>query len=398
MTTNPAGAGARPAMTVVYALEEPPDTYSKALFAAGPTPRSAATASWRPAFLDELTAAGYDGVVFVPEARDGVFTAAYDHQVAWERRALNLADVICFWVPRDMATMPALTTNVEFGTWASSGKVVFGAPPGAPSNRYLRSQAATLGVPTADTLPELVAAALAKLGGGCVRTGAEREVPAHIWATASFQGWYRALVGAGNTLCGASVAWSFATAPERPPFLWALHVDVYVAAEGRRKTNEVVLSRPDISAVVAYRRGRRAVDTEVVLVSEFRSTGSSIDGYVWELPSGSTDRAGVSAAQLASDELAEETGIVVKPSRLRSHGGSQLCATLSAHRSALFSVELTEAEMAGARGRVGSVGGSGAGSERTHLQVARVGDLRGRVDFSMLGMIMAVLGGAAAES
>jgi len=385
-------------MTVVYALEEPPDTYSKVLFAAGPTPRSAAATSWRPAFLAELAAAGYDGVVFIPEARSGVFTAQYEHQVAWETRALNLADVICFWVPRDMAAMPALTTNVEFGTWASSGKAVFGAPPDAPGNRYLRSQASRLGVPTADTMPALVAAALAKLGGGGARTGAEREVPFHIWSTASFQGWYRALLRAGNTLCGASAQWSFATAPGRAPLLWALHVDVYVAAEDRHKTNEVVLSRPNISAVVAYRRARLPADTEVVLVSEFRSTSSSTDGYVWELPSGSTDRTGVSAVQLAVDELAEETGIAVEASRLRSHGNAQLCATLSAHRGALFSVELTETEMAGARAGVGAVGGSSADSERTHLQVARVGDLVGRVDFAMLGMIATVLGGSPAGS
>lgn len=30
-----------------------------------------------------------------------------------------------------MKTMPALTTNVEFGAWADSGKVVFGYPENA---------------------------------------------------------------------------------------------------------------------------------------------------------------------------------------------------------------------------------------------------------------------------
>jgi len=33
--------------------------------------------------------------------------------------------------------MPAFTTNVEFGTYVKSGRIVYGRPDDAPNNRYL---------------------------------------------------------------------------------------------------------------------------------------------------------------------------------------------------------------------------------------------------------------------
>ncbi len=33
--------------------------------------------------------------------------------------------------------MPAFTTNVEFGLYLNSGKIVYGRPDNAPKNRYL---------------------------------------------------------------------------------------------------------------------------------------------------------------------------------------------------------------------------------------------------------------------
>jgi hypothetical protein len=104
-------------------------------------------------------------VVFDPEHRHGVVDD-YTGQVEWEERCLHLADVVLFWVPRELSTMPAFTTNVEWGMWYDSGRVVFGAPPGAPKNRYLLHYAAKHGVPSATTLDGTVGAALSYLGTG----------------------------------------------------------------------------------------------------------------------------------------------------------------------------------------------------------------------------------------
>jgi hypothetical protein len=62
-----------------------------------------------------------------------------------------------------MATLPGLTTNVEWGRWESSGKVVLGTPADAPHTRYLRHYAQRYGVATADTLDETMSAALGLL-------------------------------------------------------------------------------------------------------------------------------------------------------------------------------------------------------------------------------------------
>lgn len=147
--------------TVVYALEEPPEVIGKSIFLAGPTPRKSDVASWRPEALRILEETGYDGVVFVPEDRSGIWHGNYDHQVEWEERYLNMADVILFWVPRNMQDMPALTTNDEWGFWKDSGKVVLGSPKDAPSMRYQQHYARQLGVQVSHTLPDTVSNALA---------------------------------------------------------------------------------------------------------------------------------------------------------------------------------------------------------------------------------------------
>ena len=73
--------------------------------------------------------------MFVPERPQGGMPPGWTAQVEWEDTCLHLSDVVAFWVPRDLATLPGFTTNVEWGRWESSGRVVLGAPDGAPGMR-----------------------------------------------------------------------------------------------------------------------------------------------------------------------------------------------------------------------------------------------------------------------
>jgi 8-oxo-dGTP pyrophosphatase MutT (NUDIX family) len=327
-------------------------------------------------------------VVFVPEAAGGGLTGSWQAQVEWEDQRLHEADAIAFWVPRDLATLPGFTTNVEWGRWEGSGKVVLGSPTGAPGTRYLRHYADRHGTPVAGSLPETVAAAVALIGGGARRAGVERRVPLTVWRTASFQRWYQAQRGAGNQLRDARVVWTLHT----PATLhyWALHATVWVAAEDRVKDNEVVLSRPDTSVVVLYRRGATLDDTTVVLVREFRVAASTPDGYVHELPGGSGP--GPPPAQ-AIAEVREETGLTLDADRLRYHGSRQLVATMSAHHAHLFSAELTRGELARARLAARGTFGEPGTTERTYVEVTTVGEIRGAstVDWSTLGMLLDIL-------
>ena len=51
--------------------------------------------------------------------------------------ALTEATVIVFWVPRRIPEMSGFTTNVEFGYWLPSKKVIYGRPNEAQKNKYL---------------------------------------------------------------------------------------------------------------------------------------------------------------------------------------------------------------------------------------------------------------------
>ena len=109
----------------------------KSIFLAGPTPRGKEVASWRIEAVKKLEELGFDGVVFVPEYSTWVPKENYINQANWEREALTEATIILFWIPRSLPDMPGFSTNVEFGYWMHSKKVIYGRPDGAPKTRYL---------------------------------------------------------------------------------------------------------------------------------------------------------------------------------------------------------------------------------------------------------------------
>lgn len=114
------------------------DLARKSIFLAGPTPRSTEVKSWRPQALEILEQLEFDGDVFVPEFGSGKHgDLEYAHIIDWELEHLGKATVVCFWIPRNLDTMPAFTTNVEFGYHLQNGNVVYGRPNDAPKNRYL---------------------------------------------------------------------------------------------------------------------------------------------------------------------------------------------------------------------------------------------------------------------
>lgn len=146
---------------------EPLPVGGPSVFLAGPTPdKSAPVPSWRPEAV-RLLAEKWIGeqplTVLSPESRHGKRAERYEHQVVWETDARETASAILFWIPRDLRTMPAMTTNVEFGLDVSTGRAVLGCPPDCPNperNRYLIYVARRHGVPVCTTLADTAAQAL----------------------------------------------------------------------------------------------------------------------------------------------------------------------------------------------------------------------------------------------
>ncbi|MFG2210517.1 NUDIX domain-containing protein [Streptomyces sp. NPDC048638] len=378
---------------VVYAGEEPPHVYQASIFLAGPSPRAADVPSWRPQALKEITLQWRQPgtlVVFLPEARDGVRGSDFTGQLAWERVQRDRADAIVYWVPREMATMPGLSTNVEFGEDMDSGRAILGNPDSAVHVRLLQELASELKIPVADTLSKTIGLALDRIGPGAVRIGGQRDVPLLLWRTASFRSWLAAQEEAGNELRGGRIAWTFRVGQARSNVLfWAYAARMWVAAEQRVKANEVVLGRPDLSTVVAFRPAAQWLDSEVVLVREFRSPARTADGFIRELPGGSAPKTD-DPRQVAADEFAEETGLRLSPDRLYPVGVRQPAGTVSAHTQAVYAVELSEAELDQLRADHAEHGNT-AETERTYVEVARVVQLihseTATVDWTTLGII-----------
>lgn len=109
----------------------------KSIFLAGPTPRNNNVISWRTEACNKLEELGFDGVVYTPEYSSWKPKKDYVDQAMWEREALTSSTVIMFWIPRSLPDMPAFTTNVEFGYWLHSGKVIYGRPNDASKIKYL---------------------------------------------------------------------------------------------------------------------------------------------------------------------------------------------------------------------------------------------------------------------
>jgi hypothetical protein len=141
-------------MKVVYAGEK----FLKpkfSVFLAGPTPREITVKSWRPDFIETLKAKGFKGSVFAPENRVLGSPYDFDTQVPWEVEGLTKANIVIFWIPRKLDTMPAFTTNIEFGEFMHSGKIAVGFPPDSVNNRYIGKRCEMHNIPFFDNVEDL---------------------------------------------------------------------------------------------------------------------------------------------------------------------------------------------------------------------------------------------------
>lgn len=367
-----------------------PDEITHSVFLATPGSSSLGSASGgSDEVVEGLTATGFRGELFIHLARDATTAISpvdYRRQV---EAALRRADHILILMP---AGEDGIWDSEYWGYWTARDPTRLVVVAASEAEGGAVQRARRLEIPVHATL----AAACKALAcdGGQFRRGGECDVPLHVWRTKAFQSWYAAQRAAGNVLLGAVVEWVFRVGG-RFVLFWALHVDIHVASENRRKSNEVVIGRPDIVAVVLYRPGASLLDAEVALVREYRSSAVTLDGSILEIPCGSLSVADNEPRDAAVREVGEEIGLRLPSAAFRPHTVRQVVGTLSVHRAHVFSALLSEDQVADLRSREksGTSYGVVEDSERTYVRVRTIGQLLNdtSIDWSTLGVILSVL-------
>lgn len=212
----------------------------------------------------------------------------------------------------------------------------------------------------------------------------------NITESPHFRAWKGTLENAGNTLEKFEPLWTFEVG-NGFPFAFAAKVDIRVIEEGRNKSNEFILSRPDISHVVVLRRDDEdLLNSDVVMVREFRSTSRTLDGFIRECPGGSGFKP-MNPRENAAKELEEELGLVVDPERLSQLASKQVCGTFSTHKAHVFVLELTDDEFAALHADKEARGVTAEG-ERTYVETCKAHALfRSDYDWSNTGMVLMAL-------
>ena len=277
---------------VVPAGAELPQEFERSVFLA------AGAGAWADEAIAQLQGGGFeDGVIFVgDEAPEGE---------AWRNEAMKVSDAIVSWVAPGAAQTDCVTSTVLH--WGPSGKLFVGHEEGS----WAAPLTANFGqLSVATDLAGVLAAAWKMVKAGAARKGPEREVPLMIWRTPPWKLWYDSQLQAGNRLDGAKIEWTFRVGPGGAFVLfWAIHADIHVTSEKRNKSNEVVIARPDVCCTLAYVPGPHMLDTEIIVIKEYRSPCRNQSGFVYELPGGSSFKPNTDVYQTAADELFEESGL-----------------------------------------------------------------------------------------
>ena len=149
----------------------------------------------------------------------------------------------------------------------------------------------------------------------------------------------------------------------------------------------------DQSAYSSDAKTHSVLDTKVVLIKEFRSPARTEDGFLHDLPGGSSFRAAPEEAlEVAADELESETGLKFQPSRFRYVTARQMAGTFGTHKAHLFAVELTADEIARAEEleQHGASFGVAAETEKTYVEVRTIRRILSdkQLDHATVGMVV----------
>ena len=151
-------------MKTIYTLELP-ESWEDTIYLAGCTHREPGHKSWREDALDFFKMETFEGTLIIPEYRDNKQPDnwTYERQVSWEHKAMDNSKVILFWIPRDAKQLPGFTSNIEFGEYLFSGKIVMGFPKEAYRTRYITERCLAEKIPLKHSIGSVVRASIRRL-------------------------------------------------------------------------------------------------------------------------------------------------------------------------------------------------------------------------------------------
>lgn len=386
-------------MKIIYTQQPIPNQINKSIFLAGPSFRPDQEGiSWRIQALQILESLGYDGYVFVPEYEDGIFDEDFnwDHQVRWETKCLKVADHILFHINRDLDKgLMGLTTNDEWGYWKDSGKCVLSVTPTADKTEYQKFWAKELKVPMYMDLFHSISHIIEDQNSYSEpdRVDGERFIPLEIWGSNQFKQWYKDLKSNGNWISDAKILNIYRIPSNNKMFAFSLWCSIYIESEKRYKNNEFFFSRPDISTCVLYYPNENIMDTDIVLIEEFRTPVSNSKGKVFELPGGSSFKPDEDPFQIVIEEISEECGFNAIVDKVEEVDVRQIFATLISSKIHLYKYELSFTEFQKIKSNVGQVFGNIQDTEMTYVHIYKLQEIidNDYIDFTNLGMIFNAL-------
>ena len=379
-------------MHVIYALENLPNPCRSSLFLGGASPRRS---GWREEALRVIAGSGYGGTVIVPESRAGTTIRSSVNQASWEAEMRSRADMIAFWVPRHTESRSLASAQFDFGKDYDSCRCLYGREAGAPGSSSLDTHWQNVtGQSPHQTLADLLAECVSLIGEGSERHGAERDVPLAIWRSQPFASWYSALIRAGHVLQSFELRYAIPYGKRYPTsqlFGFLAWAAVAVAGENRVKANELFLARPDTAAILPLFSA--GPESEVFLVREYRLPVNNPSGFVVEVSGGSSKDENLPIRAIAMEELANEMGIKVTPSRLVDVGSRQSAPTLCSHHTHLFALALTTREASHLRRLAANHGVLGADREEriTIVRQPLAEPFDPSLDWASIGLINAAL-------
>lgn len=385
-------------MKIIYSQQPIPHRLSKSIFLAGITIRSKEEGiSWRYEAISFLQNIGYDGVVFIPEFENEILNTTqdfdYSEQIEWEDKCMAISDRIIFWIARDLDNKTfGLTSNVEYGKYMNSGKVFLGFPKNADKMRYLEHHAKNLNIPIYNDIKRLLIDVNESIGDGAERSGTDVLIPLNVWNHQGFKNWHKSVYDIGNSI--ADIKTEYVKHVNDNIFFVSIWAKIYIRDENRYKDNEIAFMRSDISSCVLFRKDKNNIlNSDIVLIKEFRTPVNNITGKVWKITGGSSFKNDISAFNIIIEEIQEELGINIDSERLMYYQARQLQATTLTHKSHLYYCELNDAEIDYLISQKDIVKGNISETERTYTEVVKLSSILNTevVDWSNLGQILSII-------